>query len=111
MGRATALLFGREGARVAVNYAHSRDAAESAVTQIRADGGTAIAIQADVADDRQVRAMVAKVQQEFGGLDYLVNNAGWSTVVPHINLDSVTDSILDPTLNTDLRRAVYCART
>ncbi len=103
MGRATALLFGREGARVAVNYAHSRDAAESAVAQIRADGGTAIVIQADVADDRQVRAMVAKVEQEFGGLDYLA-------VVPHINLDSLTDEIWDRTLNTNLRGAFYCAR-
>jgi 3-oxoacyl-[acyl-carrier protein] reductase len=110
LGRATALLFGREGARVAVNYAHSRDAAEDLVTQIRSDGGTAIAIQADVADDNQVRAMVARVEQEFGGLDYLVNNAGWSTVVPHVNLDSLTDEIWDRTLNTNLRGAFYCAR-
>jgi 3-oxoacyl-[acyl-carrier protein] reductase len=110
MGRATAELFAREGVRVAVNYAHSRDAAEEAVTAIRAAGGSAIAICADVADEGQVRDMVARVEQEFGGLDFLVNNAGWSTVVPHADLDALTDEIWDRTLNTNLRGAFYCVR-
>jgi len=110
MGRAMALLFAREGARVGINYAHSREAAEQVVEQIRADGGTAIAIGADVADDKQVRAMVARVDAELGGLDFLVNNAGWSTVIPHANLEALTDEIWDRTLNTNLRGAFYCTR-
>lgn len=110
MGRAIALLFAREGACVAVNYAHSRDAAEEVVASIRAAGGTAIPIVADVSSDAQVRSMVARVAQEFGGLDFLVNNAGWSTVIPHVNLDALTDEIWDRTLNTNLRGAFYCAR-
>lgn len=110
MGRAIAVRFAKEGARVAVNYAHSRDAAEEAATQIRAAGGTAIAIAADVADDAQVRAMFERVERDFGGLDFLVNNAGWSTVIPHSNLEGLTDDIWDRTLNTNLRGAFYCAR-
>jgi len=110
MGRATALLFAREGASVALNYAHSREAAEEAVAQIRANGGKAIAIQADVADDQQVRAMMTRVTEEFGGIDYLVNNAAWSTVIPHVNLESLTDEIWDHTLNTNLRGTFYCSR-
>jgi len=110
MGRAIALLFAREGARVAVNYGHSRDAAEEVVARIRSDGGMAIPIAADVADDKQVRAMAGRVEQEFGGLDFLVNNAGWSTIVPHANLEALTDEIWDRTLNTNLRGAFYCAR-
>jgi len=110
MGRATALLFAKEGAHVAVNYAHSHDAAEEVVGQIRSGGGTAISIAADVSDDKQVRAMIAQVQQEFGGLDFLVNNAGWSTVIPHVNLEALTDEIWDRTLNTNLRGAFYCSR-
>lgn len=110
MGRAIALLFARQGASVGVNYAHSRDAAEEVVEQIRAGGGNAIAIAADVADDKQVRAMVARMEREFGGLDFLVNNAGWSTVIPHADMDALTDEIWDRTLNTNLRGAFYCVR-
>lgn len=110
MGRATALLFAREGASVGINYAHSRDAAEELASQIRGEGGTAITIAADVSDDKQVRAMASRVEQEFGGLDYLVNNAGWSTVIPHANMDDLTDEIWDRTLNTNLRGPFYCVR-
>jgi 3-oxoacyl-[acyl-carrier protein] reductase len=110
MGRAIALLFAREGARVAVNYGHSRDAAEEVVARIRSDGGTAIPIAADVSDEKQVRAMVGRVEQEFGGLDFLVNNAGWSTIIPHAQLEALTDEIWDRTLNTNLRGAFYCTR-
>ena len=110
MGRATALLFGRQGAKVALNYAHSRDAAEEAAAQIRDAGGTATAIQGDVADESQVRRMMAQVEQDFGGLDFLVNNAGWSTVIPHAQLDALTDEIWDRTFNVNLRGMFYCVR-
>lgn len=110
MGRAIALLFAREGACVAVNYAHSRGAAEEVVEQIRSGGGTAIPIAADVTEDKQVRAMVGQVEQEFGGLDFLVNNAGWSTVIPHADMEALTGDVWDRTLNTNLRGAFYCVR-
>lgn len=110
MGRATAFLFAQRGVRVAVNYAHSRKAAEELVAQIRDGGGTAIAIAADVSDDKQVRSMIERVEQEFGGLDYLVNNAGWSTVIPHAHLDALTDEIWERTVNTNLRGPFYCIR-
>ena len=110
MGRATALLFARLGAKVAVNYAHSRDAAEEIVDQIRSSGGTAISVAADVADDKQVHSMVDRVASELGGLDFLVNNAGWSTVIPHADMDALTDEIWDRTLNTNLRGTFYCVR-
>src|SRR5437899_2236136 len=73
IGRSTAEAFARAGAKVAVNYSRSREAAEEVVREIRNAGGTAIAIAADVANERQVRAMVDRVGQEFGGLDVLVN--------------------------------------
>jgi len=110
MGRATALLFAQCGAKVAVNYAHSRDAAEEAVSEIREAGGIATAIQADVADEADVRRMISQVEQDFAGLDFLVNNAGWSTVIPHAQLDSLTDEIWDRTFNVNLRGMFYCVR-
>lgn len=110
MGRATAETFAKEGARVAVNYSQSREAADEVVAGIRAAGGTAMAIQADVTREAEVKSMVDTVAREWGQLDVLVNNAGWSTRVPHDQLDALTDEIWDRTLNTNLRGAFYCVR-
>jgi 3-oxoacyl-[acyl-carrier protein] reductase len=110
IGRAIALLFAREGAAVAVNYQRSRDAAEKVVSQIQATGGRAIAIAADVSNDAQVHAMLGQIHSEFGRLDVLINNAGWSTRVPHRELDHLTDEIWDKTLKVNLRSVFYCTR-
>ena len=110
MGRAIALAFGREGARVVVNYARSKDESEQVASEINAAGGKATAIAADVSDEGQVRSMRDRIEQEYGRLDYLVNNAGWSTRIPHHDLERLTDNIWDRTLNTNLRGAFYCVR-
>jgi len=110
IGRAIAETFAESGAKVAVNYSRSREAAEEVVSGIRAAGGTAITIGADVAQDVEVRAMVDRIEREFGRLDVLVNNAGWSTRIPHDQMDSLTDEIWDRTFNTNLRGAFYCVR-
>jgi 3-oxoacyl-[acyl-carrier protein] reductase len=76
IGRATAMMFAREGAAVVVNYARAAEAAESAVAEIRGFGGRAIAVPADVAQREQVDRMVAATLEAFGAVDILVNNAG-----------------------------------
>lgn len=76
IGAATALLAARQGWRVAVNYARDAQAAAAVVQGIAANGGEAFAVQADVADEAQVCAMFARIDQHFGRLDGLVNNAG-----------------------------------
>jgi len=110
IGRAIAERFAREGARVAVNFRSSRESAEQLVAQIRAAGGTATAIAADVSVESEVRGMIDQVAREFGRLDVLVNNAGWSTRVPHHNLDELTDEIWDKTFDINLRGVFYCVR-
>lgn len=110
MGRATALLFAREGASVAVNYSRSRDEAEEVVTLIRGEGGKAIAIQASVAKEAEVKAMMGRVEKEFGRLDALINNAGWTQRVAHEKLDELTDEIWNQTLDVNLRGVFYCTR-
>jgi len=110
MGRAIAEAFAREGAKVAVNYSRSRDDAEKTVSAICSQGGTAIPIQADVAQDQEVRAMVDQVGRAFGRLDILVNNAGWSTRVPHDKFEDLTDEIWDRTFDTNVRGVFYCVR-
>jgi NAD(P)-dependent dehydrogenase (short-subunit alcohol dehydrogenase family) len=76
IGAATALLAARSGWSVAVNYAANSLAADEVVRSIRADGGTAMAVQADVADEAQVLTMFQKIDAKFGPLAGLVNNAG-----------------------------------
>lgn len=110
IGRACAERLARDGAKVVVNYSKSAEAAETAANAIRAAGGIAMAVAADVASEAAVKAMVDTTVAEFGGLDILVNNAGWSTRVPHHELDKLTDEIWDRTLNTNLRGAFYCIR-
>ena len=79
VGREIALSLAAEGAAVAVNYSRSADDARAIVETILANGGRAIACGADVADYQAVKAMVAEVAGTLGGLNILVNNAGFAT--------------------------------
>lgn len=76
IGAATALLAARQGYAVAVNYSANSLAADEVVRQIRQAGGTAMAVQANVADEAQVLTMFEKVDAKLGRLTALVNNAG-----------------------------------
>jgi len=76
IGAAIAAFFAAEGAKVVVNYAASKDGADQVVQAIRAAGGTAIAVQADVSNEDDVRRLFAETHAAFGTLDILVNNAG-----------------------------------
>jgi len=76
IGAATALLAARQGWAVAVNFRGNSLAADEVVRSVRAGGGTAITVQADVADEAQVLRMFEKVDAKLGRLTGLVNNAG-----------------------------------
>ena len=76
IGRAIAQALAAAGAQVVVNYARSSTAAEELVGQITADGGSAMALQADVSKADQVDTLIGTLLEKFGRLDILVNNAG-----------------------------------
>lgn len=76
IGAATALLAARKGYAVAVNYTRNEAAAEEVVHAIRAGGGRAVALRADVAEEDQVMEMFHQVDRQLGRLTALVNNAG-----------------------------------
>jgi NAD(P)-dependent dehydrogenase (short-subunit alcohol dehydrogenase family) len=76
IGAATALLAARKGYAVAVNYTQNQDAAEQVAAAIRAAGGKAVALRADVADEQQVLELFGQVDRQLGTLTALVNNAG-----------------------------------
>ena len=89
IGAATALLAARQGWAVAVNFRGNSLAADEVVRSIRASGGTAITVQADVADEAQVLRMFEKVDAKLGRLTGLVNNAGVVDVTARVEDMSV----------------------
>src|SRR5437667_3415495 len=76
IGRAIAEELGHEGARVVVNYAKSKEAAEDLVARLQEDGLEALAVQADVSDVAQATRLIEEAVKRFGRIDVLVNNAG-----------------------------------
>jgi glucose 1-dehydrogenase len=78
IGRATALAFGREGAKVVVNYRSHAEPAEEAVRVIREAGSDAVAIQGDVADQQAVERLISQAVDRFGRVDIAVSNAAYS---------------------------------
>jgi 3-oxoacyl-[acyl-carrier protein] reductase len=75
IGRATAIAYGREGARVAITYRSRKDAAEAVAEEIEAAGGTAYVVPFDLGEPRSIAAAVAAVVERWGGLDVVVGNA------------------------------------
>lgn len=85
MGKAIALLFAKEGARVIINYKQSEKKANEVVKEIIKINSEAIAIKADISDEKQVKEMVSQAVKKFGRIDILVNNAGIVFDVPFMN--------------------------
>jgi 3-oxoacyl-[acyl-carrier protein] reductase len=109
-GRACAVRFAKLGFAVAVNYSKSEADAQETAALAKACGVPVLLHQATVGDDAQVRAMIARVKKELGGLDVLVNNAGMTHFIDHTNLDALTDAVWDEIFQVNLKGAFYCAR-
>jgi 3-oxoacyl-[acyl-carrier protein] reductase len=110
IGRAVSLELARQGAAVAVNYSRSERDAHETMGAIGALGGRAIVAKANVGSDDDVRAMIAAVEEAFGGIDLLVNNAGNTQYIPLTDLESVTDEVWHSILSVNLLGAFHCAR-
>lgn len=110
IGRATCILLAQRGVTVAVNYAHSQAEAEETVRLITAEGGQALAIQADVSQDREVRAMVESIAQQCGSIDLLVNNASTTRRIPLDDLEAATEDVWDELYAVNVKGMFYCAR-
>jgi len=108
IGAATARLAAAQGWAVAVNYTANADAAEAVVRDIRAGGGRAIAVQADVADEAQVLAMFEAVDAQLGRLSGLVNNAGVVDVSARV--DEMSVARLKRMFDINVIGAMVCAR-
>src|ERR1700694_5399793 len=87
IGAAIATHLAAEGASVVVNYSSSKEGADRVVDQIAGGGGKAVAVQADLSKEADVRRLFAEARRAFGALDILVNNAGVYQFAP---LEDVT---------------------
>ena len=110
VGRALAELLAREGANVVVNYAHSAADADEVVAGIRAAGGTAHAVRADVGDDADCRALIDNAVNTYGALHILVNNAGMTYFIAHPDLDAVNEQVWEDTFRTNVQGTFNCTR-
>ncbi len=108
IGAAVAVLAAQRGYAVAVNYASNSLAADEVVRSIRASGGTAIAVQADVGDEAQVLAMFEKVDARLGRLTALVNNAG--VVDLQARVDEMSVARLERMFRINVIGSFVCAR-
>lgn len=106
IGKAIALTFAGEGARVVV-AARRRALCEQVVKQVQERGGEALAIQTDVADEAQVERLIAETVKRFGGLDILVNNAG---IGGGGRIADTSTETFDQVINTNLRGTFFCCR-
>lgn len=107
IGAAIALAAGRAGADVAVAYNVHADGAERVAGEIRSLGRQAATFQADLADVAQAKAMVQRVEERFGAIDGLVNNAGIMPQSPFLEID---EREWDLVLRTDLTAAFACSQ-
>src|SRR3954452_6778054 len=87
IGASIAVHLAAEGASVVVNYSSSREGADRVVGEINGNGGKAVAVQANLAKEADVRRLFAETKKAFGKLDILVNNAGIYEFLP---LDQIT---------------------
>lgn len=105
IGRSIALQLAEEGYNVAVNYAGSKEKAEAVVEEIKAKGVDSFAIQANVADADEVKAMIEEVVSQFGSLDVLVNNAG---ITRDNLLMRMKEQEWDDVIDTNLKGVFNC---
>jgi ketoreductase RED2 len=99
IGERTAQRLSELGAKVVVNSASSVEAGHAVAEALP---GESLYVQADISDKEQGQHLLDETVARFGRLDLLVNNAGWTTVVPHGNLDALTDEIFMKTFEVNV---------
>ena len=109
IGRATAELFGRCGAAVAITYLNNQSGADEAVTAISSAGGQeALAVQIDVTKTSEIERMVHEIEDKLGPVDILVNNAG--SLIERLLTLEMTEERWNQVLNLNATSAFFAAK-
>jgi len=107
VGRSVALAFGREGADVVVNYAHSEKAAAEVVEEIKKMGRKSVSVKADVSKPAEAQALIKAAGDNFGRLDILVNNAG---ITRPAMMHKMTEQQWDEVVDLHMKGTFLCAQ-
>jgi 3-oxoacyl-[acyl-carrier protein] reductase len=108
IGAASAVALAREGCRVAVHYNRSEDEAREVVEGIRSSGGEAMLVGGDVADAGEVKRMAGEIEDRYGRLDVLVNNAG--SLIERRSFSEMTEDLWDRVIDVNLKSVFLCSR-
>jgi 3-oxoacyl-[acyl-carrier protein] reductase len=107
IGAAIAQALGGAGFRVAVHYRHGKQSADEVAARIVAAGGEAWAVAADLSRQESVAPMFDRIEQKFGPVDYVVNNAG---INRDVLLAFMSEEQWDEVIDTNLRGVYLCSR-
>ncbi|HEY3590651.1 MAG TPA: SDR family oxidoreductase [Buttiauxella sp.] len=108
IGKATSLLLAQSGYKVVVNYQRNKLAADEVINTIREAGGEAISIKADISDELQVMAMFVEIDNAFGPVSALVNNAG--ILFQQSTIEELTAERINRVLATNVTGYFLCCR-
>ncbi len=108
IGRAIALKLAERGHDVVVHYNRSEDKAEEVAGQVRSRGGKALVVRGEVSEAEDVRRMAREIDERFGRVDVLVNNAG--SFIERASLDEMTEELWDRTVDVNLKSVYLCSQ-
>jgi NAD(P)-dependent dehydrogenase (short-subunit alcohol dehydrogenase family) len=107
IGASIATLAGRADYAVAVNYVKSAEAAQQIVKAIEAGGGKAVAIQADVGEDEEVKRLFSEIDEKLGRIDVLINNAG---ILGKRRIEDMDETSVEGIFRANVFSMYFCAR-
>lgn len=108
IGRASAKIFAENGYRVCINYRSDKASALSLEQELNANESVALAVQADISNEQDIVNLFNRVDEHFGQLDVLVNNAG--TIAPQAKIESFTAQRMTRLFNTNITGLLLCCR-
>lgn len=110
LGRVYTLALAKEGMNVAINYTRSEKEAEDTANEARGHGVKAITVRADVSKSDEVQQMVDRVAREFGRIDVLINNAGYTVFAPFPDLNGVSEEDWDKIMAVNVKGPWLCSK-
>src|SRR5919202_3912288 len=108
IGRATTVSLAEHGCNVAVHYNSSEAEAREVAQQVRDHGRNALLVRGDVTDSEDVRRMVREIEEHYGRVDVLVNNAG--SMVERLTLAQMTEDVWDRVMDVNLKSVYLCSQ-
>jgi 3-oxoacyl-[acyl-carrier protein] reductase len=108
IGAASAVALAEQGCRVAVHYYRSEDEAREVIEQISSTGGEAMLVGGDVSDAGEVERMAREIEDRYGRLDVLVNNAG--SLIERRNFSEMTEDLWDRVMSVNLKSVFLCSK-